>query len=173
MQRHASAVSQQGPAPSWPSFDLWSESSSEDQGDNGAACADGDFNAAPGPGGLSPKLLRDETEMQSARNAELHMMHTAELELDQGDTLVFVDLSSTLVDPPRQADCDGIPYHSQRLRVHSARLLATGSARFAEMLRPAYQAGIRRRRKMAGKLPDGVEYVVDLTPRSEGDELAY
>ncbi|KAJ6444457.1 anaerobic ribonucleoside triphosphate reductase [Purpureocillium lavendulum] len=113
----------------------------------------------------SPKLHRDKSEIKAYRNTELHLVHNAEFELTDGDTVVFVDLPSTLKNTWRQTDCDGVPYtRTQKFHLHSQRLLATGSSKFAEMLGPTYQFRIQRRRKMVNKMPPGVKFLIDLTP---------
>ncbi|UNI21802.1 hypothetical protein JDV02_007758 [Purpureocillium takamizusanense] len=122
----------------------------------------------------SPKIMRDKSQIKEYRNMELHILHNAEFELQHGDTIVFVDLPSTLKDSWRKTDCDGVPFAStQKFRVHSQRLLATGSSKFAELLGPTYQFRIQRRRKMVNKMPPGVKFLIDLTPPSEGDELVF
>ncbi|PNY29944.1 Uncharacterized protein TCAP_00145 [Tolypocladium capitatum] len=134
---------------------------------------DANFNRPRGPNGI-PWLLRVGSNIKFARNMDLHMVHSTEFELNTGDTMVFVDMPSIPKDPRKQADCDGTAYRSQKFRVHSEKLLATGSSKFAEMLRPTYQSRIRRRRKMVKELPPGgIKYLLDLTPPSEGDELVF
>ncbi|KAL6881267.1 hypothetical protein J3F83DRAFT_46039 [Trichoderma novae-zelandiae] len=115
--------------------------------------------------------FKSEHDIQSSRFAEACKLRVVEQELDKGDTLVFVDFPDLSRRRSRQTDCYGVPYSSQRLRVHSEKLLATGSAKFAEMLSPTYQFRIKRRKKLTKELPEGVKYVLDLTPPSEGDDL--
>ncbi|PTB70793.1 hypothetical protein BBK36DRAFT_1107705 [Trichoderma citrinoviride] len=117
------------------------------------------------------KGLMSEEEIQSSRFAEACKLRVVEQELISGDTLVFVDFPDVSRRRSKQTDCYGISYSSQKLRVHSEKLLATGSAKFAEMLSPTYQFRIKRRKKLTKDLPEGVKYVLDLTPQSEGDEL--
>lgn len=119
-----------------------------------------------------PHRLRGREEIEQSRNIEIFKVHSVHFELAEGDTLVFIDYT----DSKRQgklADCNGIAYHSVEFRVHSERLRATGSAKFAEMLAPTYQFRVQRRRKLVNKLPDGVKFVLDLSPPSEGDELVF
>lgn len=94
-------------------------------------------------------------------------------ELNQGDTLVFIDYPVHHKGVLDYTDCNGIVYKSQKFQVHSSKLLETGSPKFAELLGPTYQFKIQRRRKMVNKLPDGIKYLLDLTPPSEGDELVF
>lgn len=119
----------------------------------------------------TPKMT--EAEIESARNMDLYMLHQIHFELVTGDTLVFVDLPNSVKDSRKQADCDNIAYRSQSFRVSSETLLATGSAKFKELLGPSYQFRVQRRRKLVNKLPEGVKFVLDLTPPSEGDDLVF
>lgn len=96
-------------------------------------------------------------------------IHEAQKILRTGDTLVYIDFP----DPElghKLSDCRGIPYQSMVLRVSSEKLLATGSQRFKDLLGPNNQRRVLRMRKLVGKLPAGVKYVLDLTPSLEGDE---
>ncbi|UKZ73771.1 hypothetical protein TrVFT333_001421 [Trichoderma virens FT-333] len=117
--------------------------------------------------------LMSEDCIQSSRFVEVCRLRSIRQELDEGDTLVFIDFPDLSRRQPRQTDCYGVPYTSQQFRVHSEKLLATGSAKFAEMLNPTYQFRIQRRRKLTKSLPEGIKYVLDLTPPSEGDELVF
>ncbi|KAM3515753.1 hypothetical protein MY11210_000524 [Beauveria gryllotalpidicola] len=102
-----------------------------------------------------------------------YKMHFTEVELNEGDTFVFVDFPEPSKGRRIPVDCEGAPFRSQKFRVHSERLLATCSSKFAEMFQPTYQFRILRRRKLVNKLPEGVKYVLDLTPPSEGDEMVF
>ncbi|RFU77268.1 hypothetical protein TARUN_4944 [Trichoderma arundinaceum] len=122
------------------------------------------------------KVLRgsmSESNIQTSRFVELCRLRAIEFELNKGDTLVFIDFPDLSRRRTRQTDCYGMAYSSQKLRVHSEKLLATGSSKFAEMLSPTYQFRIQRRRKLTKNLPEGVKYVLDLTPPSEGDDLVF
>lgn len=112
-------------------------------------------------------------DFQQRHAVERFKMHFAEVELNDGDTLVFVDFPQPTRGKPPPVDCDGVPFRSQKLRVHSEKLLATGSSRLADMLQPTYQFRIMRRRKLVNQLPEGVKYVLDLTPPSEGEEMVF
>ncbi|KAL7921142.1 hypothetical protein ACQKWADRAFT_296375 [Trichoderma austrokoningii] len=125
---------------------------------------------------LWPKVMQgpaDDEAILSSRFVELCRLCSIETEFDEGDTLVFVDYPEIKRRQSEQTDCFGSRYSSQKFRVHSEKLLATGSAKFAEMLNPTYQFRIQRRRKLAKSLPEGVKYVLDLTPPSEGDDLVF
>lgn len=112
-------------------------------------------------------------EITAARNLELYRLHTVEFELTKGDTLVFVDFPPVTNSLARQTDCNGRSYQPQKLRVHSEKLLATGSSKFIDMLSPTYQFRAQRRRGLVNKLPEGVKYVLDMTPPFEGDDLVF
>ncbi|KAI9797139.1 MAG: hypothetical protein M1833_005654 [Piccolia ochrophora] len=81
--------------------------------------------------------------------------------LPDGDTLVYID-------PPSNASRLFAERYATPLRVHSQKLLQTGSVFFKEQLNPTKQFRTSRRRKCL-PLPPGVKYVVDLTPPQEGD----
>lgn len=174
----------QGVASSWPILDPLSnvvDSPARARPDSqaspqavrltGAHHVDAESNRPRRPSCLSEPPLRDKSDIKSAQTAD--QCHTVEFDLVHGDTLVFVDLPNIPRDPRKQADCDNIAYRSHSFRVHSGRLLATGSAKFAQMLRQPSQSRIQLRRKMVNRLPQGVHYVLDLTPPSEGDELVF
>ncbi|KAG9504404.1 hypothetical protein J7337_004377 [Fusarium musae] len=123
-------------------------------------------------GGHLPKLLPTK-DVEQTRLFELYRLHMVSFELNQGDTLVFIDYPVHHKGVLDYTDCNGIVYKSQKFQVHSSKLLETGSPKFAELLGPTYQFKIQRRRKMVNKLPDGIKYLLDLTPPSEGDELVF
>ncbi|XWW99477.1 hypothetical protein V2A60_007487 [Cordyceps javanica] len=108
-------------------------------------------------------------DYQDRLTVERFKMHFPAAELNEGDTLVLVNFpgDKTLL------DCDGIPFQLQRFRVHSEKLLATGSSRFADMFLSAYQDRVQRRLGKDNPLPPGVKYILDLTPPSEGEEMAF
>ncbi|KAL7950120.1 hypothetical protein V8C42DRAFT_189999 [Trichoderma barbatum] len=117
--------------------------------------------------------LMSEYSIQSSRFVEVCRLRSIQHELNEGDTLVFIDFPDLSRRQARQTDCYGMPYSSQKVRVHSEKLLATGSAKFTEMLGPTYQFRIQRRRRLINNLPEGIKYVLDLTPPSEGDDLVF
>ncbi|KAI9742700.1 MAG: hypothetical protein M1818_003841 [Claussenomyces sp. TS43310] len=84
----------------------------------------------------------------------------------EGDTLVFMAFPGNT----KCYDVTGFAISDAPHIVHSSRLLATGSSKFAEMLGDWQQHRIRGRRKMRGTLPSGIKYILDLTPPEEGDE---
>ncbi|KAK1994283.1 hypothetical protein LX36DRAFT_213630 [Colletotrichum falcatum] len=115
--------------------------------------------------------LRDMTYIEE-RHYSQFILHDIQGELYEGDTLVFVDFPAPS-EPSAGADCYFYAWNSVHFRMHSQKLLDTGSSKFSEILNPTYQFRIQRRRKLVNKLPEGVKYVLDLTPPSEGDELVF
>lgn len=85
--------------------------------------------------------------------------------LTEGDTLVFI----TYPNEGKCFDSTGFELSAAPHRVHSSRLLATGSTVFARLLSPTSQYRTIRRKKLVGRLPTGIHYVLDLTPPDEGD----
>ncbi|RAH75922.1 hypothetical protein BO86DRAFT_44783 [Aspergillus japonicus CBS 114.51] len=87
--------------------------------------------------------------------------------MDSADTLVYIDdtqahRSSYSLQPQCAAT---IPH-----RVHSQSLLSTDSTYFRELFEPRAQSRVLKRRKLDGALPDGVKFVLDLTPPTTDDE---
>lgn len=77
--------------------------------------------------------------------------------------LLFHDADTLLyIDPPPEDGPKGLP--TIPLRVHSEKLLTTGSAYFAKHFTPRFQKRVRRQRGFIDKLPNGIKYLVDLTP---------
>lgn len=120
---------------------------------------------------MSHRRNEPDEDIERSRVFELYKLHAVQYEVNKGDTLVIVDYPP----PPAQAslrlDCFGTAYGSQEFRVHSEKLLATGSSVFKDMLGPTRQFRTLRRRKLVNKLPEGIKYVLDLTPPQEGDDL--
>ncbi|KAI6093538.1 hypothetical protein F4821DRAFT_1599 [Hypoxylon rubiginosum] len=98
--------------------------------------------------------------------SDLYRVNRADIECNEGDTLVIVEFP-----PGGLKNCYGEEWYSKRFSVHSERLLATGSRVFADLLSPRRQARFRRRAEQFVN-PLLHEYVIDLTPSMEGDELA-
>jgi len=86
--------------------------------------------------------------------------------LVEGDTLVYI----TYPGDSRCFDSTGFEISAAPHRVHSSRLLATGSKVFAKLLSPTNQYRTVRKKKLVGNLPPGIRYVLDLTPPDEGEE---
>lgn len=79
--------------------------------------------------------------------------------LHGADTMVFIDPSPESIRSKLPLSPQTVPH-----RIHSEKLLATGSAYFKRLFNPQMQTRVRKRRGLAGKLPDGIRYVLDLTP---------
>ncbi|OQE20114.1 hypothetical protein PENFLA_c017G04706 [Penicillium flavigenum] len=79
--------------------------------------------------------------------------------LHGADTLVFIDPSPETIQSKLPLSAQTVPH-----RIHSERLLATGSAYFKRLFNPKIQTRVQKRRGLTGKLPDGIQYVLDLTP---------
>ncbi|KAL2876383.1 hypothetical protein SGCOL_008383 [Colletotrichum sp. CLE4] len=124
------------------------------------------------PSQQGPRSNENNMPHSQARRYCQFLLHDIENELNKGDTLIFVDFP-TPVKPADSVDCFIYAWNSVRFRMHSKKLLATGSSKFAEMLNPTYQFRVQRRRKIAKNLPSGIKYVLDLTPPSEGDDLVF
>lgn len=86
--------------------------------------------------------------------------------LDNADTLVFIDSA------PRPSTSSVLPASREYIphRVHSQKLLETDSSFFKELFNPRTQARIVKRRGLTGGLTNGLKYVIDLTPPTEGEE---
>jgi len=89
--------------------------------------------------------------------------------LQEGDTLVFIKYPGDI----NVYDTTGIHLKPQTHRVHSEKLLATGSEKFAKLLSDDWKQHLMRKRNgyvNKEALPTGITYVLDLTPPDEGDE---
>ncbi|KAJ8060236.1 hypothetical protein OCU04_010580 [Sclerotinia nivalis] len=86
--------------------------------------------------------------------------------LDEGDTQVYISYPGGITFYDSKGDSQ--PY--KVYRVDSEKLKALGSPKFSQMFdeRPQYWA--RKRKGLLHHLPDGIRYVLDLTPSEEGDE---
>ena len=80
-----------------------------------------------------------------------------------GDTLVYIDPAPE--DGPQRARKPSTVH-----RMHSERLLATGSDNFKYRLGPRQQSRVRKQRGFPDTLPDGIKYVLDLTPPTLEEE---
>jgi hypothetical protein len=67
-------------------------------------------------------------------------------------------------------DHTGFQLGGEKFRVHSEKLLATGSSKFKELYSEWPQAKFKRRNGFAKGLPTGISYILDLTPPDEGNE---
>ncbi|KAK9851095.1 hypothetical protein MYU51_011331 [Penicillium brevicompactum] len=79
--------------------------------------------------------------------------------LHEADTLVFIDPSPEVIQARQPCSTRTVPH-----RIHSERLLATGSTYFQHMFSSSYQTRIINQRGLLNGLPAGIKYVLDLTP---------
>jgi hypothetical protein len=93
-----------------------------------------------------------DSPLRSSKMPLLLLMHGA-------DTLVFIDPSPETIYARYPRSPSTVPH-----RVHSEKLLATGSPFFRRLFSPEQQARVQKRRGLTGKLPAGFQYVLDLTP---------
>ncbi|EED16950.1 conserved hypothetical protein [Talaromyces stipitatus ATCC 10500] len=95
---------------------------------------------------------------------------------DEADTLVYIE-------PGPQPNAEPTNHQSRRWvfgsqekvqaiphRIHSRKLLDTGSEVLKDLFRPRTQARVRKRYGLTDNMSPGVKYAIDLTPPSEGDE---
>ncbi|KAJ5371462.1 uncharacterized protein N7496_007554 [Penicillium cataractarum] len=78
--------------------------------------------------------------------------------LTDGDTLVFIDPA------PQDRSKNNLLTPTVPHRVHSEKLLATGSSYLLRLFSPRCQSQVRKRRGYTNGLPSGINYVIDLTP---------
>ena len=105
-----------------------------------------------------------------ATNLALEMPLLSETD---GDTYVYID------PPPQQPEQNYISYrtyaarYAAPMRVHRNKFLELDSPFFEKAFGPNAQRNFMRRRGLVGKLPEGIKYVLDLTPPTEGEEAVY
>ncbi|KAI1119456.1 hypothetical protein F5Y14DRAFT_3995 [Nemania sp. NC0429] len=104
---------------------------------------------------------------EERQQADLRRLQNLSVETTSGDTLVIVQFPTG-----HFVDCDGRKWETKEFLMDSEKLRATGSSVFAEKLSPEAQAQVRRRLDRDAKPHIHTRYVLDLTPPSEGDELA-
>ncbi|KAL4925124.1 uncharacterized protein BDV17DRAFT_272906 [Aspergillus undulatus] len=87
------------------------------------------------------------------------------------ELLFFKDADTlALIDPPSYKPAWSLqPSSAQSIghRIHSVKLLATGSPVLKQLFEPTTQ---ERNIKRRGGLPEGIKYIIDLTPPSEGED---
>ncbi|ESZ93839.1 hypothetical protein SBOR_5780 [Sclerotinia borealis F-4128] len=86
--------------------------------------------------------------------------------LDEGDTLVYVSYPGGIT----FYDSNGFVQPYKIHRVSSEKLKALGSPKFSRMFEERPQYWARKRKSLLHHLPEGVKYILDLTPPEEGDE---
>ncbi|KAK4165934.1 hypothetical protein QBC43DRAFT_207496 [Cladorrhinum sp. PSN259] len=105
---------------------------------------------------------------------DLHLMELSALRQtwieDKGNVLAVVTFPKN--EYPKPHACDGQTWEEDlRIRMSYDKLMCLGSSKISAMFRPRAQERFRRRLGI-DKLPDGINYVLDFTPPTEGPELA-
>jgi hypothetical protein len=113
----------------------------------------------------SPMALRSPTTPRYVMNRPANVLPL--LLLDGADTLVYIDPPPQVVDNTTWT----LPGQTIPHRVHSEKLLSSGSTFFKRAIQPRYQGQVRKRRGLVDRLPNGIKYVIDLTP-PDADEDA-
>ena len=124
----------------------------------------------PGPADAPPRYniddcIRDFSTRQAVGLPRIHDV--------DGDTYIFID------PPSKQPEQSDQSYEEYRLRYSKPFLmkrekLSNASGVFKERLgSPDYCFHTLRRRRLKGKLPENVKYVLDLTPPTEGEEAVF
>ncbi|KAH7355434.1 hypothetical protein BKA65DRAFT_582370 [Rhexocercosporidium sp. MPI-PUGE-AT-0058] len=98
-------------------------------------------------------------------NRDANAIEYTKSQLNEGDTLVIVRF------PNNQPVYDATGFRlSDTHRVHSDRL-KSASPLFKKALEDDWQQHrFKRRNRLLGSMPDGIQYVLDLTPPEEGDD---
>ena len=110
----------------------------------------------------SPKRMTSVELDERDRNAVAY----SKAQLSEGDTLVLIQYPTDC----EVFDATGFKMGGERFRVHSQKLLATGSKVFEKLFSEWEQTKFRRRNGFLGGLPFGINFVLNLTPPDEGDE---
>lgn len=133
--------------------------------DEAAKFAQAEAAMSPVESPVKPTLENYIDEMQRTS-----IVHLPRLCVPSGDTWVYIDA------PAQEPDQDDFTYdqiqarYSHPFQLRSSTLKALGSPFFENLLGPTAQFRIIRRRKLAGKLPMHIKYVLDLTPPNEGED---
>ena len=99
---------------------------------------------------------------------EIHMLNDP-----NGDTYVFID------PPAQQPEQDYYSYqrycerYALPLCMQKKKFMTLDSFFFDDAFGPTAQYRVTHRRRLVGRLPDRIKYVLDLTPPTEGDYAAY
>ncbi|KAB5572024.1 hypothetical protein GE09DRAFT_1054219 [Coniochaeta sp. 2T2.1] len=117
---------------------------------------------------MEDAMRRHLTELLEIQQHSLPPQLRMDKALETGNVLAVVNFPD---DPGR--DCNGIADFGKtyKLRLDYDRLVRLGSTKINDMLKPRKQERYRRLLKMDA-LPDGVDYVLDFTPPSEGEECS-
>ncbi|KAI9821901.1 MAG: hypothetical protein M1827_002483 [Pycnora praestabilis] len=119
------------------------------------------------------QMAKDELDQRIEYFKNRSAMELPLLNFPDADTLVYID-------PPAQLACrddacysDYLIHHSSPHRMHSSKIRASGSPSLIDLLSPTKQFRTMRRRRLAGQLPPGIKYCLDLTPPSEGEDAVF
>lgn len=114
----------------------------------------------------SPLGVKESKTRQKLNERDHNAVEYSKSLLDEGDTQVYISYPGGITFYDSKGDSQ--PY--KVYRVDSEKLKALGSPKFSRMFdeRPQYWA--RKRKGLLHRLPDGIRYVLDLTPSEEGDE---
>lgn len=112
-----------------------------------------------------PPVTQKESLSSIDRNETIKRKSVVPLLLfDDGDTLVFID-------PPPNDNSSPINRYSTAVhRIHSEKILNTGSKYLADLFKPRVQARVAKQRGLRYELPDGIKYLLDLTPAILDDD---
>lgn len=118
--------------------------------------------ASPSAAGRSTAYLAN------LRQRDINAIEYTRSLLLEGDTLVYIRYPKD----QQPYDPSGFVLSSNSHRVHSQKLLATGSEVFRKLLDERAQQRARNRAGYSSidKLPQGIRYILDLTPPDEGDD---
>ena len=107
---------------------------------------------------------------------KLASRNTAELpgfDDPEGDTWIFIDAA------PQQPEQDQLDYEhyvercATPFRLKKETLMKLNSPVINNAFGPTAQFRLLRRRRLVDKLPEGIKYVLDLTPPSEGEDAVW
>lgn len=90
-----------------------------------------------------------------------------------GDTFIYIDPPARQPEQTDRMYCNYVERYKRPLVIRSTRLQALHSPFFDRLLGPTAQYRTVRRRGLTGRLPNGIKYVIDLTPPSEGEDAAW
>ncbi|KAI1130297.1 hypothetical protein F5Y10DRAFT_236245 [Nemania abortiva] len=118
--------------------------------------------------GLLSRATQDaDPQPETREQADFQRLDDLSVCTTSGDTLVIVKF-------PRgdAINCHGRRWETKEFLMESQQLLRTGSSVFAAMLSPEGQVQTKRRLGRDGETHVQTQYVLNLTPPAEGDELA-
>jgi len=112
-----------------------------------------------------PPITQNEALSSIDRNETIKRKSVVPLLLfDDGDTLVFID------PPPNDRSRSINRYSTAVHRIHSEKILNTGSKYLADLFKPRVQVRVAKQRGLHYELPDGIKYLLDLTPAILDDD---